>query len=407
MKMAQLIRVFSSSSIGLMMVTLLTSCGGGGSSPAPSSQPSGPSATLSTTYAYVTDQTTNEIAQYRVNADGTLTTLGGNISTGASSQPIAIAVDPAHKYAYVVLKTKDRIDQYAIHSDGTLSTTPLSSVSTGSEPFAIALTPSGRYAYVTNMASTSVPSVSQYSVDSVTGTLHPLPTPTIATGAVPKGLTIDRSEKFVYVASAGDLKVYQYAIDPTGQLLPPTSTASGGTASRVILDPSNQFLYVSNNNVILDPLSTATTIIFNDINSSIAQFTTNISTTATLAAQTPPSLLSKGALGLAVHPTKPVLYATNSFILSTVSQFTIGSGGTLSAMTTPTVLSGSDFNPPLHIVIDPTGTHAFVLHPFIGSTSGPTGLISRYTIEAATGALSFNGTVPSGLDPSAMAFAVK
>lgn len=385
------------------MLTLLTGCGGGGSSPAPSSQPSGPSATLSTTYAYVTDQTNEDIAQYRVNADGTLTTLGPKLPTGASSQPIAIAVDPAHKYAYVVLHAKDRIDQYAINPDGTLSTTPLPSVSTGSKPFAIALTPSGRYAYVTNMASNSI---SQYSVDSATGALTSLPFPTIPTGTVPKGLTIDRSEKFVYVASAGDLKVYHYAIDPTGQLLPPTSTASGGTASRVTLDPSNQFLYVSNNNVTISH-PTPTTTVFSDAASSIAQFTTNISTTATLTPQTPPSIPSAGALGLAIHPSKPVLYATNSVILSTVSQFTIGSGGTLSAMSPSTVPSGSNDNPPLHIVIDPTGTHAFVLHPFIGSTSGPTGLISRYTIDAATGALSFNGTVPSGLDPSAMAFAVK
>ena len=79
----------------------------------------------------------------------------------------------------------------------------------------------------------------------------------------------------------------------------------------------------------------------------------------------------------------------------TVSQYTIASNGTLTAMTTPTVMAGTT---PYSVTVDPLGKFAYVANS--GSDN-----VSEYTIDASSGALTLTGTVTAGTTPYSITIA--
>ena len=79
----------------------------------------------------------------------------------------------------------------------------------------------------------------------------------------------------------------------------------------------------------------------------------------------------------------------------TVSQYTIASNGTLTAMTMPTVMAGTT---PYSVTVDPLGKFAYVANS--GSNN-----VSEYTIDASSGALTQAGTVTAGMTPYSLTIA--
>jgi len=90
-----------------------------------------------------------------------------------------------------------------------------------------------------------------------------------------------------------------------------------------------------------------------------------------------------------VDPTGQYAYVAN-YNSANVSQYTIGSTGALTAMSTATVATG---NSPRTMTVDPTGQYAYVA--YLGSNT-----VSQYTI-GATGALTAmsTATVTTGSAP--------
>ena len=87
----------------------LAACGGGGSG------------TDKVSYAYVTNEYSNDIYQYTISEDGTLAFLDTTASfPHPGPAPFSIAVNPSGLHAYVT-HFNNHITEYTIAADGSLS----------------------------------------------------------------------------------------------------------------------------------------------------------------------------------------------------------------------------------------------------------------------------------------------
>ena len=103
-------------------------------------------------FAYVTNQMSQNISQYTIGPDGTLTPMSPT-TVAAGSEPLSIAIDPSAKYAYAGNNQGGTVSQYTIGANGALTPMSPATVATGSGtpwPISIAIDPSGTYAYVVN-----------------------------------------------------------------------------------------------------------------------------------------------------------------------------------------------------------------------------------------------------------------
>jgi 6-phosphogluconolactonase (cycloisomerase 2 family) len=160
---------------------------------------------------------------------------------------------------------------------------------------------------------------------------------TVAAGANPISVTIDPSGRYAYVANATDNTISQYAIDASGALSPTTVTPTVATQN--------------------GPVAITVT---------------------------------KGTAPITYTP--KFAYVANAGG-NTVSQYTIGANGALSAMAPATVAAGAA---PVSVTVDPSGRYAYV-------ANGDDNTVSQYTI-GANGALSAmaQATVAAGTFPKSV-----
>jgi 6-phosphogluconolactonase len=64
-----------------------------------------------------------------------------------------VTVDPSGKYAYVANQGSNNVSQYTIGANGSLTAMSNATVAAGASPVSVAVDPSGTYAYVANCAS--------------------------------------------------------------------------------------------------------------------------------------------------------------------------------------------------------------------------------------------------------------
>ncbi len=253
--------------------------------------------------AYVTNKIDNTVSQFKINLDGTLTSIGAPVNTGVT--PNVVTVDPTGRFAYVANFGDNpgsggtqgtTVSQYLIDAT-TGALTPNGTATTGLNPYSIAIDPTGQYAYVTNQGAGTV---SQFTINA-NGTLSALGTP-VATGSKPYQVTIDPTGKYVYVANLADAGtvggVSQYTISGTGELVP------------------------------MSPALVSTTTAGNGLG---------------------------GAIGVAVNPAGTYAYVTNLFD-KTITRFSIGGTGALTPVVEAAQITGTT---PYPMSISPDGQHAF------------------------------------------------
>jgi 6-phosphogluconolactonase (cycloisomerase 2 family) len=198
---------------------------------------------------------------------------------------------------------------------------------------------------------------------------------------------------FAYTVNQYDYTVSQLTMGPTGALtaLTPASLPCEVDPNSLAVDPSGKYLYVVN-------LKGAT----GNSYGSISQYT--IGTDGSLAPMTP-SAIAEGGLftDIAVHPSGKWAYAPNSRNPNaTVSQYAIGPNGALTAASTTSLPAVF----PQFLVIDPSGKHLYVavqgqvngVAQFnIDQTTGALTAMTPASVNAAAGATAFGITVhPSG-----------
>ena len=372
-------------------------------------------------YAYVANSGSDNISVYTIEVDGSLT-AGTPVSTGASSSPVSVAVDPTSRFVYTANALSNKISAYTIESGGALQAIG-SPIAAGTSPYAVSVDPSGQFVHAANFGSkdvsvytidaatgaltsagkirtrtgpvsiavssginavtytpkfaytanfSSVPDVSVYTIDPLTGLLT---AGTFATAdANPFSVAVDPTGKFAYVANFGANNVSGYTIDSvTGVLTSVGAAVASGTDPRAItVDPTGRFVYVAN--------SASNTVSVYSIDAMTGVLTPGAAVATDLGPQS-----------VAVDPTGQFVYTAN-LGGDTISVYTIHP--VTGALTAGTSAVTGVF--PISVTVDPTGRFVYVAN--FGADT-----VSTYTINPVTGELSPVGTaLATGTGPNAV-----
>jgi DNA-binding beta-propeller fold protein YncE len=286
------------------------------------------------------------------------------------------------------------VAQYAISAAGGLSSLTPAKVGAEAGPLGIAITPDGKSVYLANNGAGTV---SQYSVDPLTGKLSPKEPATVSIGAPeehnPSGVAVTPDGKSAYVTDESEGVVLEYNIDSlTGKLSPKEShfvPAEAG-ARFIAITPDGKNAYVTNEH--------AGTVSQYSIEPATGQLSPKEPATV------PAELL--GTYGIAVSPDGKNAYVTNGgegSEFDNVSQYSIDpTTGKLSPKEPATVAAGKH---PHGIAISPDGKSAYVANHGPEETGKNTGTVSQYSIDPLTGKLSAKepATVTAGERPAAIA----
>ncbi len=191
---------------------------------------------------YVVDQPTDDVSQYAIADDGTLTPKSpATVRTGTT--PFGIAVAPDGRHVYVTNQDGNSISIFAVAADGAL-VPGTTRVDAGSGPVQIALSPDGTSAYVTNAGDDGT--ISEYDVDPADGGLKAKRHPIKAAG-VPFAIAVSTDGRSVYVTNRQRSGfVREYSVGAGGELTPMAAdTVPAGTRPAGILATATG-VYVSN-----------------------------------------------------------------------------------------------------------------------------------------------------------------
>ena len=199
-------------------------------------------------YAYVVDQSLNEVLMFKINTNGTLSSLAeSTIST--DTMPLSLAVSFDDKYVYVVNEgggPNGLIVIYSINPDGTLTrlTEFFPFIATGINPRQISLTSDGKYAYVVN----NTGSISMYNVESGGSNIVAMSPASIPTGSSPVSMAITSDNAHLYAVNQSDSTISMYNIASNGSLqaMEPGVVSTGAMPTSIIIAANNKFIYVAN-----------------------------------------------------------------------------------------------------------------------------------------------------------------
>ena len=338
-------------------------------------------------FAYVANNTNSgSISAYTINAgNGTLArvdcgggsgcSIGNGADFTAGTYPYSVSVDPSGKFVYVTNDGSDNVSAYRINAaTGALTAVTGSPFVAGLRPRALALDPTGKFAYVANNGG----SVSAYAVNSSTGALSPVTGSPFVTGA--PGLytvAVDTTGRFVYAGNGGaTVETFAFSINAsTGALTPLAGSPFTGTGfpNAAIADPSGKFLYTANsesNNISLFGI---------DAN------TGALTSMGTVASRASPSSIAMTKGTTPVTYTPKFAYSAN-WGSNDISAYTINAGsGALTQVNCGggAACNGANFRAgttPFSVTVDPAGRFAYV--PNQGDSA-----VSAYRIDATTGVL--------------------
>jgi 6-phosphogluconolactonase len=310
-------------------------------------------------------------------ADGKVGVFMRNVSTGvlafvgpagagAINGPTGIANGPSAKFLYVENSADNNIRQYKIDATtGKLAKIGSGTITAGSSPQWIAVTPNAQFAFAINSADGTI---TPYTVDLTTGALTANGT-AFSSLKLKKPATAVASNSFLYVTDDTNGTIVSFPIGASG-------TLSGGTAvvlatspaiakpGPVILDPTGQFVYVTDESLGV--------VYFLNVGTGVLTLANAYTSTGVGA-----------AVGLATAKMtagNTFMYVTNQTVIPpSITGFLVNGNGSLS------LLPGTPFmdlslSQPTGVAVDPTGAFLYVANQGNGT-------ISQFTINPSTGAL--------------------
>lgn len=209
-------------------------------------------AAAQTTCVYVGNFNDNTVSGYAANhLTGVLTPVPGSpFATGA--KPIAGSLDQQCRFVYIANEISSNVTGYTVDAN-TGGTAPIagSPFATGALPNHSALDRFGKFLYVPNQGLNDVgTTLSAFSINPDTSALTEISGSPFTTGQGPGFILMDPSNRFLYVSNDGDGTVSGFTINPnTGGLTAISGSpwSSGGSNPRwIAVDSTGQFLYVSN-----------------------------------------------------------------------------------------------------------------------------------------------------------------
>jgi YVTN family beta-propeller protein len=213
-------------------------------------------------FAYVVGPGTNEVFQFRMQANGHLVALNpGNFPGGAG--PVSTLIHTSGLFAYVADFSGNSVTLLAVNrGNGQLSVpaatspipppTPPNVFNTGTGPISLAQTPAGTFLYVANQGSGNI---DIFAIDPSTGNLTAATgspfqiTPGNTPASHPSSIAVTPDGKVLFVSDPTLGTVSAFTIAGNGSLTAvtgsPFSTGAGTTPTFVTVDASSRFLYVS------------------------------------------------------------------------------------------------------------------------------------------------------------------
>lgn len=201
-------------------------------------------------YAYVADGTSRNVVSYPILANGGFG-AGSAVTTGAATTATAssLTIDPLGRFVYVVNNNPGNVSVFVIQANGSLATPGATTAPLAGVLQELAIDPTGQFAYIVNQSS-----VFLFSINATTGVLTQIGTG-VPAGNFPYSVAVSPDGKFAYVVDSSGGTVYIFSIGSTGALTLATVPApavnpatAGNGASRITIDPSGSFAYVSNKN---------------------------------------------------------------------------------------------------------------------------------------------------------------
>ena len=344
-----------------------------------------PSATSSTATATATPGTGAFL--YVTNNDGTVAefkrasltgilTFVGTVKAGTASGPFGITDSPTNNFVYVANSGgSGSIRQYTFSAaTGKLTAIGSGTVAAGKAPRWVAVDPSGTFAYATNFGGASI---SPYNINTTTGALTA--NGSAVGGPLANPYAAIANDSFLFVSDrANSGTIVSFPINTDGTLGSPsfTSTVFSGTGmpGPLIIDPSGQFLYVT------------------DVNNGTVSLLTGVAGGAlTLVQVYPTTSPGTPAIGLAIAAPSggnEFLYVANQSA-GTISLYAVTPA--TGALTLPAV-AVFGLSSPTGLAVDPSGAFLYV-------TNQSTGTIATFAINATTGTLTAVGS-PIATEPS-------
>ena len=208
-------------------------------------------------FVYVTGQGTNEVFEFRAQADGSLLPLGTpNFPVG--SNPSALRPHTSGDFLYIADFSGNDVTLLDINaSNGNLSVpvslsivspiNPPNIFATDKGPVGIAMSPTAPFLYAVNQASSNI---TAYTVDPGSGTLGSVqgsPPFPIQPVSHPSSVAISPKGDFLYVANGAEGTIAVFNISGSGTLAQAgtVSVGAGATPTSIAVEHSGRFLYVT------------------------------------------------------------------------------------------------------------------------------------------------------------------
>lgn len=313
------------------------------------------------------------------------TAAGGSAGAdgGSTASPGAGGSAQGGRAVAYVGSYQNAIYVYAVDLQTGALTAQGSPVNAPPSPSFLAVSPDGEHLYAVNEADdidgTGAGAVSAFRIDPATGNLSFI-NRVSSGGAGPAHVLVDRGGAFALVANYNGGNFSVLALEAGGGLGARVSGAGhgdGAQAHQVVLDPSNEFLFVANKGR-------------SDL--SLYRFDSD---TGIATPNTPAELdLAPGAgtRHLAFHPSLPFAYVINELDDTvTVASFAPSTGALTVLETLSTLPAGVDGgqNSCAEIQVAPSGQFVY------GSNRGHDSIVI-YSVNAATGRLTLVGHQPTG-----------
>ena len=307
-----------------------------------------------------------------------IATMGGLAGCASGSKTFLYTTGPG----------TNEVFQFQMHSNGSLTALSQPTASVGSGPASVALQPAGNFAYIANFAGNNVTLLSvnkgngQLTVPTNTNPIPQLNPPNFFnTGTGPISIAPSAANPFLYVANQGSGNISAFTIDPgTGNLGlingSPFVIGASFHPTSIAVSAKGNFLYV------VDPVL-----------AQIAAFSINSS--GQLTAVGAPVPVGVNPTFVTVEPTGRFVYVADSGS-NAVLAFAIQSNGSLSAISGSPFAAGSQ---PVAITTDPQGALLYVANHGSNSVSGY--VIDAST--GALGAVSGSPFPTGGVGPSFLA----
>jgi 6-phosphogluconolactonase len=328
------------------------------------------------------------VSAYTVGRTGALTQIAGSpFPAGLNSH--SIVVDPTDKFVYVANHDSNDLSAYVINpTSGALTQIAGSPFPAGTGPHGVTVDPTGKFVYVANEQSNNI---SAYTINAASGALTPISGSPFPAGAAPHSVTINRTGRLVYVANHDSNNISAYTISRRGAApgsLTPISGSpfpAGSGPHGVTVDPTDRFVYVANH--LSNNISAYTITWMGSVQGALTQISGS------------PFAAGAGPHGVRVDPTGQFVYVANhdSNNVSAYSITLVGRGrGTLTAV------AGSPFpadTGPHGVTVDPSGKFVYVANHLSNDISA----YSITAWGSARGALTaISGAPFAGLSPLAV-----